>query len=1135
MKKIIYSLVIMIAAGSLFTSCIEQVEPAGIQDLRYAKAEYIRALKDLRAADAELQRAKAEVEKANARYRDAQTAHENAITDGQKLLNDYQKLLNEAKAKENEGEAAKIEAMIEQLKMDMEEAQKQHEINMVNLANNLAQAQEALRVALRDIALAGQDLTPKEKAALQAALAEYEAAFKDLEQKKVDLFEAEQKLFLAQNAYEADFGVYLPKKDDYEYQLMKWEFYKEYFQALLDDVPDPDNEDLNEWKEILDGYEQKKAELLYSLHEIMEEVSLYYVTYVHDGVEAYNHALDLWADENPAVANPGDAPEYKEGDPSYTTSFDITIDDVDYPAGTTFGQGSKEAIEFPTLKVGTTPAYLKFNALMESFTNTDWTGNGDMVLTIGSEYVVSGNQPMKEFILGDEMGNIGTQKYKDEDEGIDLVADYGLYGAISVLKRDKVLNPDTPTKPEDAKKDADKAKQTWQKHHDLLAAIIKSYKNKDKDPFEKDSAYKAAKAELANVTSNYGPGAPALANAVKNFIDKGWNSVAGHTSWTINDTTALFNTLIAVAKYRDTTFAYTYNKETDIHNFSKFYYASSSSPIKIDSTINLSGLTLEGFTKWEDRTGGGFGIGSKYGFSIVDGKTTQKSGTPGDLQPATYQEMTHGIQPSYSDHGAFVNWVLQLFGQYAAAEMAVTNIAVISTDAEKNSLINDYYNAFGFGIAKYDAENNKFIYTKDITNEDGDVIHKSGDDYVPAKYETASDKLAAAKAAIENVYRDFWGLAKTDAVPAVANWNDPDCYTPATFTEPFNIVTFSGAANKVDWTKGMGVILGSVDPNKADTQGTSFNASGLVSGSAIFGTKKASDFADWMYKEYLYQLSLNPATGDIAVLEAWVKDVEDTFGTASADAIAKAKEAYEADKAVYDELKKEYDAYDAALKEFTGEDEDGNAIGLQYIVNDYSTLAKFYDPDGAPAFNFELCALDIFGDFTGEWIDELQAKQLELAEEIFPELPTLIKDWAQRHHDINEEALHNQILYDACQAAYLAAAKAIGYDKEIDPDGDYGASSATSFQELWDAYMAARQDYIDYLKSMIKTMEGLIANTTKTLADWDAGVSAEQLAIAKAQMDYNIAEENLRAAQARFDAAEKVLNDLLEYLQSLVD
>ena len=1123
MKKIIYSLVIMIAAGSLFTSCIEQVEPAGIQDLRYAKAEYIRALKDLRAADAELQRAKAEVEKANARYRDAQTAHENAITDGQKLLNDYQKLLNEAKAKENEGEAAKIEAMIEQLKMDMEEAQKQHEINMVNLANNLAQAQEALRVALRDIALAGQDLTPKEKAALQAALAEYEAAFKDLEQKKVDLFEAEQKLFLAQNAYEADFGVYLPKKDDYEYQLMKWEFYKEYFQALLDDVPDPDNEDLNEWKEILDGYEQKKAELLYSLHEIMEEVSLYYVTYVHDGVEAYNHALDLWADENPAVADPGDEPEYKDGDPTYTTSFDITIDDVDYPAGTTFGLGSKEAIEFPTLKVGTTPAYLKFNALMESFTNSDWTGNGDMVLTIGSEYVVSGNQPMKDFILGDEMGNVGTQKYKDEDEGIDLVADYGLYGAISVLKRDKVLNPDTPADPEKAKKEAADAQKKWKEHHDILAAVRDSVDDKNcKDPYNAYEPYRTAKKALETAAEKYAPGAPGFAAAITEFIDKGWNSVAGHTSWTINDTTAIFNTMLAVAKARDEFMGYKYDKKTDKHDFSKFYYASASNPKLIDSTIALSGLTLDGFRKWEDRST--YGVGSKYGFGIPNGKMGE------------YQEMSHDVVIGFTAQNcAFTNWCLQLFGQKAATEMSQGNIAVISTDAEKEALINDYYNWLFFGIAKYNAADNKIVYAKDITNEDGDVIHKVGDDFVPSQYEAAVNELAKQKKALEDIYRDFWGLKAATSVPAVKNWNDPDCYSAATFTEPFNIVTFSGAANKVDWTKGMGVILGSVDPNKAGTTGDNFNASGLVSGSAIFGTEKASDFANWMYKEYLYQLALQPATGDIAVLEAWVNDVANTFGESSAEAIAKAKEAYEADKAVYDELKKEYDAYDAALKEFTGEDEDGNAIGLQYIVNDYSTLAKFYDPDGAPAFNFELCALDIFGDFTGEWIDELQAKQLELAEEIFPELPTLIKDWAQRHHDINEEALHNQILYDACQAAYLAAAKAIGYDKEIDPDGDYGASSATTFQELWDAYMAARQDYIDYLKSMIKTMDSLIASTTKTLADWDAGVSAEQLAIAQAQMAYNIAEENLRAAQARFDAAEKVLNDLLEYLQSLVD
>ena len=59
MKKIIYSLVIMIAAGSLFTSCIDQAEPVGILEIRTVKADYIRALKDLRAADAEFRRAEA--------------------------------------------------------------------------------------------------------------------------------------------------------------------------------------------------------------------------------------------------------------------------------------------------------------------------------------------------------------------------------------------------------------------------------------------------------------------------------------------------------------------------------------------------------------------------------------------------------------------------------------------------------------------------------------------------------------------------------------------------------------------------------------------------------------------------------------------------------------------------------------------------------------------------------------------------------------------------------------------------------------------------------------------------------------------------------------------------------------------
>ena len=128
MKKIIYSLVIMIAAGSLFTSCIEPVEPAGIFDLREAKARYYDALSKLRAADAELVLAQADHEKADAEFRRAEVENQN-------LLNEYQRLLNEAKALDNEKEVAKWAMLIEEL-------QKQHELNMIDYEQKIAEANE---------------------------------------------------------------------------------------------------------------------------------------------------------------------------------------------------------------------------------------------------------------------------------------------------------------------------------------------------------------------------------------------------------------------------------------------------------------------------------------------------------------------------------------------------------------------------------------------------------------------------------------------------------------------------------------------------------------------------------------------------------------------------------------------------------------------------------------------------------------------------------------------------------------------------------------------------------------------------------------------------------------------------------
>ena len=86
MKKIIYSLVIMIAAGSLFTSCIEPVEPAGLENLRNAKAEYLKALAQLQGSKTALVAAQAAAEQALAAQRTAEATYQTALANYQDAL-----------------------------------------------------------------------------------------------------------------------------------------------------------------------------------------------------------------------------------------------------------------------------------------------------------------------------------------------------------------------------------------------------------------------------------------------------------------------------------------------------------------------------------------------------------------------------------------------------------------------------------------------------------------------------------------------------------------------------------------------------------------------------------------------------------------------------------------------------------------------------------------------------------------------------------------------------------------------------------------------------------------------------------------------------------------------------------------
>ena len=89
MKRIIYSLVLMFAASGLFTACIDNVEPVGVQDMRNAHAEYLRACAKLKQADAQVQQAQVT-------FVEAQAALELAKADYQKALAEIAKAKNDA-------------------------------------------------------------------------------------------------------------------------------------------------------------------------------------------------------------------------------------------------------------------------------------------------------------------------------------------------------------------------------------------------------------------------------------------------------------------------------------------------------------------------------------------------------------------------------------------------------------------------------------------------------------------------------------------------------------------------------------------------------------------------------------------------------------------------------------------------------------------------------------------------------------------------------------------------------------------------------------------------------------------------------------------------------------------------------
>ena len=169
----------MLGMAPVFTGCIDTDEPAGLEQLRGAKAELLKArikVEEAHAAnilaDAALKEAQQAVVAAKARYYEAVAAEQEYKALKKKYLAELQNI-------KNQEEQAYYENLLNQLRAEQEgrEREKQRldallKVQLQSLETQLLQQQALYDEALKDLALAQNTLTEKQKAYLQPWITE---------------------------------------------------------------------------------------------------------------------------------------------------------------------------------------------------------------------------------------------------------------------------------------------------------------------------------------------------------------------------------------------------------------------------------------------------------------------------------------------------------------------------------------------------------------------------------------------------------------------------------------------------------------------------------------------------------------------------------------------------------------------------------------------------------------------------------------------------------------------------------------------------------------------------------------------------------------------------------------------------
>ena len=164
----------LIAGSSVtFTGCIDNDEPAGIENLRGAKAELLRAKVAVEAANAALINAQATETLARAKK-------EEAIALEKQYLAEKQKMENEIQAARDEEEKARLQAAIEETNAKLEQNKLAWEAELLTSKQKLAEAQKSYEDAMKALELSKEYLSESELAILENVQNQYNRTYANL-------------------------------------------------------------------------------------------------------------------------------------------------------------------------------------------------------------------------------------------------------------------------------------------------------------------------------------------------------------------------------------------------------------------------------------------------------------------------------------------------------------------------------------------------------------------------------------------------------------------------------------------------------------------------------------------------------------------------------------------------------------------------------------------------------------------------------------------------------------------------------------------------------------------------------------------------------------------------------------------